>query len=390
MKAIFSSGYKSSNLRLLLAGLLLLLPGMALAQFNILFYGNSYTYEWTSSNPDLPAVPDLVKDIALRAGQASPTTAEVTYAAATLTGHANNNVIPAPPGGETWDFVVMQDRSNYPLSTSPPGNLTSHLGGAVALYNDVAAGGSPQIVTPSPNVIPVMFQTWAREQSNSEYYGASGYFPNGNPSQMQAELQSGYALAANAIDNNAGSAITLIAPVGDGWELANWANLHDPDTSHMNARGRLLSALIIYSTIYNDDTHDLYLAGSLDTLLTGLGLGSTDGNFLTTISDTITGLLVVPVADVAITELFVNAENPGSPADQGQEYFELTSASGTAESLDGLTLIYIDRDGGNTGVVDIALNLTGLSTGSNGVFVWSDGNGAWDPAADPATVINIG
>lgn len=355
------------------------------AQFNLLFYGNSYTDERliNSGTLVLPSVPDMVQDIAVRAGQLSPTVVNATENSKTLTWHSTNNtsiILAGLAAGQDWDYVVMQDQSFRPLTSHPSGSLSMHRSGALNLFNAVQSDSSA--------AIPVLFQTWARAQASNEYYGAGGYY--NNPSEMQAELSSGYALAAADINGAVGSSITLTAQVGAAFENANYDNLHVGDNSHPNARGRLLSALVIYSTIYNDDTHDLYLSGDLDTLLSSLELIASDGDFLTTVSDSTTGLLVVSIADVEISELLINAENPSSAADQGQEFIEIRAVAGGAEPLDGISFIYIEGDGSNAGVVDVAINLSGFSTGSNGLFIWSDANGLWNPAADAATVINIG
>lgn len=357
----------------------------ASAQLNLLFYGNSYTESRTinSGTLFLPSVPVMVQDIAVRAGQASPTAFNATESGKTLTWHGANNtaiISSGLPLGQSWDYVIMQDQSFRPLNAHPNGNLSAHRSGALNLFNAVKSHSSA--------VVPVLFETWAREQSSVEYYGGSGYY--NNPGEMQTELRSGYGLAAVDINGSAGSSIALTASVGDAFENASFNNLYVSDDSHMNARGRLLSSLVIYSTIYGDDTHDLFLAGALDSLLSSLGLGASDGDELTIVADSTTGLLVTSIADVFINELLINAENPASAADQGQEFIEIKSVSGVAESLDGITFIYIEGDGSNAGVVDVSLNLTGFSTGSNGLFVWSDANTSWDPAADAATVINIG
>lgn len=95
------------------------------------------------------------------------------------------------------------------------------------------------------------------------------------------------------------------------------------------------------------------------------------------------------MAAVVLNELLINAGNPSSGTDQDQEFIEIRSTTGGAESLSGLWFIYIEGDapGSGEGFVDFALDLSSYSTGSNGLLLLSDGNSAWDPAADAATTI---
>lgn len=69
---------------------------------------------------------------------------------------------------------------------------------------------------------------------------------------------------------------------------------------------------------------------------------------------------------VRLSELLINP--PGT--DQGLEFIEL---SGTPNcSLDGLWIIEVDGDGTNGGRVNTAINLTGFSLGSNGLWLQRD------------------
>lgn len=259
----------------------------AQASLNILFYGNSYTDERTINGGALylPSVPDFIADLAAAAGEPTPTTVNASESAKDLAWHSSNNTGVISSGiasGQQWDFVVMQDQSVRPTTSHPSGDLAGHRASAVSLFTSVAIH--------SINAVPVMFETWAREQSSHTYYHpVTGYFPSG-PAQMQSELRNGYELSAGDIDAFVGTPRARIAPVGDAWEATGFDNLHLSDNSHMNARGRLLSSLVIYSTIYQDDTHDLYLSGALNRMLSSLNLSAADGNELTTIADAAAGV----------------------------------------------------------------------------------------------------
>ena len=94
-------------------------------------------------------------------------------------------------------------------------------------------------------------------------------------------------------------------------------------------------------------------------------------------------------AAIVINEMLINHSSSLTAADQGREFLEFRSTTGGVEAMTGLTFLYIEGDGGNTGVIDFALDLSPYSTGANGLVVFTDGVDDWDPAADPATPIHV-
>jgi hypothetical protein len=92
---------------------------------------------------------------------------------------------------------------------------------------------------------------------------------------------------------------------------------------------------------------------------------------------------------ILINEINLNSENDApSGSDDTTEYIEIRSLGG-AVSLDGLTFLVIEGDGGSQGTIDKALSLDGFSTGSNGLFLWRDSADVLLPAPDAATVIKV-
>lgn len=269
---MYYSPFKYCVTVLVTSASLLLSAGQAHA-VNILFYGNSYTNVFTINAPR--SVPDLVQEIATVAGQTTPITVNAASNGRDFAWHLANNTAIIGTGlgaGEQWDYVVMQNFSTRPTLSATTGNRPQHRANSVALYQQVAAH--------SPGVKPVLFETWSRAAGSSTLIPFAG-----GVTQMQQELRDGYNLAAGDIDAAAGSAITEVAPVGDAWESTGFDNLHAGDLSHPNQRGRMLTALVIYSTIYNDDTNDLFLSGALDATLSSMNLSASDGDFLTQASD---------------------------------------------------------------------------------------------------------
>ncbi len=102
-----------------------------------------------------------------------------------------------------------------------------------------------------------------------------------------------------------------------------------------------------------------------------------------------------PVPQVRFSEFLLNP--PGT--DNGLEGIELTGTP--SGSLDGFFILQIEGDGTASGVgaggVDQVLNLSGMSIGLNGIFLWRDAATALNsgiPAVlltgpNPATVVNV-
>ncbi len=239
---------------------------------NILFYGNSFTLGAGS----LRDVPTLVRRIANVAGRTTSNFVNAAVAGKDFAFHERRNfrvIDRRLPEAENWDYVVMQNFSTAPTRL---GDLSLHRSQAVSLYQKVADR--------SPDVTPVLFETWARAPGHSFYEPPAPDFPGG-PAEMQQELRDGYLLAASDIDAATSPGKTRIAPVGDAWESLDWKvdseSLHGEDLYHAANPGTLLAALTIYATIYQDNTADL----DLTTVLRELRLPTSYGPILADAAD---------------------------------------------------------------------------------------------------------
>ena len=244
----------------------------AQAPKDIVFYGNSFTNATCCGSTR--SVPDVFKDIAVSAGELAPRNRNVSANGQSLLWHLNNNtsiITAGLPAAENWEHVVLQDFSTMPTHI---GNLSQHLSSSLGLYQAVAAR--------SPEVVPIMFETWARGPGHSLYTGANPSFPGG-PAQMQQVLRDGYLLSTENINMTAGRDVARYAPVGDAWENAGFLlNLYASDIYHAGNRGTLLNALVLYGTIYEDPTtSDIDLQGALR----AWDSPRQDGAFLTSIAD---------------------------------------------------------------------------------------------------------
>lgn len=259
--------------RILTALLAVLVPGVCLAQpLNLLFYGNSFTIGVGFGSTR--SVDTLVRDIAVAAGYPQPYVRSAASAGQSLEWHRLNNTAVITNGiasGQNWDYVILQDFSTQPTQI---GNLGLHRSSYTGLYQLVR--------NHSPNVKAVGFETWARAPGHSFYAGATPSFPGG-PAQMQQQLRDGYNLSTADANALFGAGTSEVSPVGDGWENAGFpTNLYAGDLYHAQNRGTLLTALMLYTSIYNDPTvSDI----DLSAILTTLNISPADGAFLTGVVD---------------------------------------------------------------------------------------------------------
>ncbi|TWU22650.1 PEP-CTERM sorting domain-containing protein [Bythopirellula polymerisocia] len=263
-----------------LAVIQLSLPAAAEDPKDILWYGNSFTLATCCGSS--VSVPNTFRAIAASAGHPLPRMYNASVNGQSLQWHLTtpsqlDYITTQISAGENWEHVVLQDFSTGPTHI---GNLPEHLSSTLALYQAVAAH--------SPQVVPVLYETWARGYGNAFYTGVSPSFPGG-PTQMQQELRDGYDLSTANINTTVGSDIAKLAPAGDAWELANFpADFYGDGSYHASNQGTLLNALVLYGTIYDDPTtSDI----NLTTVLNGLKLTAQDGQYLTSLADAV---LAVP------------------------------------------------------------------------------------------------
>jgi hypothetical protein len=269
--------FKFNNLtRLALVACVALVASNATAEDpkDILFYGNSFTNATCCGSSK--SVPNILRDIAVAAGYPAPRVVNAAVDGQTLQWHLSSasqlqRITTGIAAGEQWENVVLQDYSTWPTHI---GNLSQHISSSLGMYQKVAAH--------SPNVVPVMYGTWARGYGDSLYSGGSPAFPGG-PTQMQQELRDGTHQATDNINAVVGSQVALFAPAGDAWELANFpANFYGDGTYHASNRGSALNALVLYGTIYGDHTtSDI----DLTSVFNGLGLNAATGSLLTSLAD---------------------------------------------------------------------------------------------------------
>jgi len=252
---------------------LLVLPlGAVAAPTNVLFYGNSFT--------QYNNVTGTVGNIAVAAGHARPIIKGLLtggqtldyFISAMLSAGSSSVIYTGIQPGTNWDFVVMQEYSTKPTSIGNPADFRAD---AVQLAGLVRAR--------SPQVCATLYMTWARPDLCPPY-GSS--FPS--LAEMQAQLRTNYWLAYRDLGTATPTAPRAVAPVGDAFELGNWAlTLYAADRYHAGPRGSLLAAMVIYATVYRQRVSGIP-DSALATVFAQGGVNQTDWD------------IVAPLADAAV------------------------------------------------------------------------------------------
>jgi len=220
--------------------LLLCMSNHSLAASNILFIGNSFTFQGP--------VPEIVRHFALSDGFQAPVVAyldDIDGVGGTSLEYRSTHVPTLQLiNQQSWDYVVLQELSSRPTLQGDPGLFKIS---ATTLF-DVIKGANPDSTV-------FLYETWARHADHSDYQHPQTY---SSPEDMQQQLREHYNDAVNNyIPNNSLVGVNndlFLSPVGDAWELnyqsPNPINLHGGDLLHANQHGYYLNALMLYGSIY--------------------------------------------------------------------------------------------------------------------------------------------
>lgn len=229
----------------LLKFLFILFPFSLYAQIEkeVLFVGNSYTY--------VNNLPDLINQIAIDKGNQLMYESH-TPGGATLAQHASNSNVQYLLNTNEWDFVVLQEQSQYPAF--PPFQVASEVYPyAESLCNDIYESADC--------VKPIFFMTWGRE--NGDIQNCKNYPPICTYEGMQDRLIESYTEMAQSNQS-------LLAPVGIAWkelrENFTEINLYASDGSHPSIHGSYLAACVFYSIIFNDSPQSSFIPDGISDL----------------------------------------------------------------------------------------------------------------------------
>ena len=238
--------------------------GYAEEAFNILFIGNSFTFQGP--------IPDLVKNIASDAGYAVPIVKNVSVGGKSLGFHRNNQNTLDAIDQAGWDYVVLQEYSTK--ATDNAGDPAGFKVDATFLYD--------RIKKSSPKAHVILYQTWARHEKHSFYKDTFK-----SRDQMQTQIIKHYRdCANNYIPTHSMSfdkTDVQVAPVGQAWDMNYHGRnllLHAEDLYHAGNTGQYLNAMVIYATIYQR---------SVEGLASQLGVSPKDAAYLQGICDSVTG-----------------------------------------------------------------------------------------------------
>ncbi|NQY29863.1 MAG: PKD domain-containing protein [Flavobacteriaceae bacterium] len=197
---------------------------------NVLFLGNSYT--------SVNNLPSLVQQAATSTGDT------FTYDSNTpggyrLKGHATNTTSINKIAVGNWDYVVLQDQSQYP--SFPDAQV------AVEVY-PYATQLSNLIKQHNPCATTTFYMTWGRE--NGDAQNCAGWPAVCTYEGMDDLLRQRYQIMAN--DNNG-----ISSPVGAVWRYLRTnhptIDLYSGDGSHPSSTGSYAGAITFYCTLFRKD-----------------------------------------------------------------------------------------------------------------------------------------
>jgi len=201
--------------------------GISQTEKKICFLGNSYT-----SVNDMPGI---VSSIATADGN-TLIKDQNTPGGYTLNGHSTNATSLAKISSNTWDYVVLQDQSQFP--SFPFAQTSVDVFPKAVILSD-------SIRLANPCSVPLFFNTWGREIGDAQWDSINTF------EKMNNRLFIAYDYMAEA---NHGK----LSPVGIGFRhvfdeasaVVTHGDLYSADGSHPSIHGTYLAACIFYNVIY--------------------------------------------------------------------------------------------------------------------------------------------
>ncbi|NLA25214.1 MAG: DUF4886 domain-containing protein [Bacteroidales bacterium] len=209
----------------------------------VLFIGNSYTM----SNGNLGS---WVKEIATSVGD-SFEYEQVAFGGYKFSQHATNTQTISAIAQGDWDYVVLQEQSQYP--SFPPSQVANEVYPYAKILCD-------SIYSANECTIPMFFMTWGYQ--NGDPNNCQYYEPLCTYEGMQQRLSESYIEMAE--QNNA-----QVAPVGEVWKIVR-QNLDDVSVlyadagAHPTPLGTYLAACTFYASMYHKSVQDVVVPSSID------------------------------------------------------------------------------------------------------------------------------
>lgn len=216
-------------------------------QKKVLFLGNSYT----GAN-DLPS---LVEELAISGGHdiyVDRNTPGGYTLAFPSNGHLYNQTSLDKIAEEDWDYVVLQEQSQYPVIEYYRNN-----------YTFTGARELDSIIELNNSCTQTMFyMTWGRKYGGQQCINGYCSVDFADYAHMQDSLASAYLWMSNDLE-------TPVAPVGMAWkksiiEFGDPVDLFSGDGSHPSMAGSYLTACTFYTAIFHESPVGLGYTAGLD------------------------------------------------------------------------------------------------------------------------------
>lgn len=216
-------------------------------QKKVLFLGNSYT-----AVNDLPS---MVKDLAEAGGHdlyVDKNTPGGYTLAFPSNGHLYNQTSLDKIAAENWDYVVLQEQSQYPVIEYYRNN-----------YTFPGARELDSIIELNNNCTQTMFyMTWGRKYGGQQCINGYCSVDFVDYAHMQDSLATAYLWMSNDLG-------TPVAPAGMAWkksivEYGDPVDLFSGDGSHPSMAGSYLTACTFYTAIFHESPVGLSYTAGLD------------------------------------------------------------------------------------------------------------------------------
>lgn len=195
-----------------------------------LFLGNSYTF--------VNNLPQMVAEASLSAGD-TLIVDNNTPGGYTLQGHSSNATSLAKIALSNWDYVVLQEQSQYP--SFPISQVETDVFPYAHFLDSIINSENLCAET-------VFYMTWGRK--NGDASNCASWPPVCTYSGMDSLLTLRYKMMADS--NNA-----IISPVGAVWKYIRQnfplINLYQSDESHPSVAGTYAAACCFYTTLFRKD-----------------------------------------------------------------------------------------------------------------------------------------
>ncbi len=246
------------RLSLLVLGLSLCPVPDVVAQYRILFVGNSFTRgdsDATERTYALGGVPVIFDRLARAGGHTNASVVMRAVGGQDFQFHEQDATSQAAIASQRWDYVLMHTFSLEPTHfVDGIHSIADHMLYGEMLYR--------RIMSNNPVTRVIVKETWSRAVGHPYVTGITSPTSFASTDEFQAELRTNYLRLVNYLNTAyPTNPPVVLSPVGDAWEIAGglkaptdpgFVRLHSSDLWHANDNGSYLSAAVTYCVIYGE------------------------------------------------------------------------------------------------------------------------------------------